>query len=446
MALDEMKWGTARPLFRIGNDRYVLNQNADVIDDFPKAARINQAIKGKEFEHIKGYRGIIDVNYKHLDKASTELIRTLTNSTALYMRPHFNFWKEYWMRCLNGFELNRLGPQIELPYQGVLRFREVPLEDDIPAESSGSFHFDGTTKVEKSGLSITGDATVEMWIKTPNNLSSDKNLFSATGGDVVWRVHIMSADKKIRFQTEESSVTHDLKSDIALTENTWYHIMIRRVSTNIKRIVINGVVHGAASDTFSANNITTIYIGEVMNAFDGLCQIMRFYSANIHDDFDYYMVEAIPSVYLAQMEIWWDFSQGNTDDLLYHYYESGVDNDGTVTGLEKYFKESFKDPGSETEALASYYVQSWFVQVELPDGTTWENPKVFNYGDLVDKEGNNLPATIPNAFVQYVNAMEDRETFATDFDNTSVTVGISRAGGANPPYDITMTIIGEVGE
>lgn len=435
--LDTLLWGTARPLFRIGNDRWVLNQPPSEQDDgFPKEIMLHESsLTGKLFEYLLGRRGIFTINFDMLDRASCEVLIDIFNSSSdKYMRPHFNFHKEYLIRCVNDLELERMG-KVNKPYKGTLIFETIALEPTIPDESSGSFHFDGTTKVAKAGLSITGDATVELWIRTPDTLDAEKKIFVAEG-DVTWRIFVL-ANKKIRFQTQEGESSHNLDSNATLTVNTWYHIMVRRVETDEKRIVINAEASGSAADTYAANNITSLYIGEVQDGFDGLIQIMRFYSTSISGDFDYYMIEAIPSAYVTEIEIWWDFSQGNTDDL-------SNSNDGVITGVELYYKESFKDPGIEKEALIGYHYQSWFVQVELPEATDWETPHVFNYEDLVDKEGASLPATIPNAFVEKVQAMEDRDTFPTAFDNVSVTIGISRAGGAKPPYDITMTIIGEL--
>ena len=145
MAVDKLLWGFSRPLFRIGTSRYVLNQPTSEHDEkFPKRIILNESsLTGYLNEHKIGNRGIFTLTYDMLDRPSSETLIDIFNSaSAIYMRPHFNFWKEYLIRCVNGWELDRMG-KVNKPYKGVLIFETIALENAIPDESSGSFNFDG---------------------------------------------------------------------------------------------------------------------------------------------------------------------------------------------------------------------------------------------------------------------------------------------------------------
>ena len=177
---DKLLWGNARPLFRVGTNRYVLNQPPANIDvKWPKEVVLNQSLRGKYFEHILGYRGVFVITWDYLDRASCELLKTIVDSTSLYMRPHFNFWKEYQVRAVNGFELDRFG-KVNQPYKGSLVFQTVELETDIPNESSGGMICNVNTKIEKS-ISLTDDISVEIWIKTPETIATAGNFIQLDG-------------------------------------------------------------------------------------------------------------------------------------------------------------------------------------------------------------------------------------------------------------------------
>jgi len=350
---DKLLWGSARPLFRIGTNRYVLNQPVSEHDiKFPKEIVLNQAITGKLYEHNLGHRGIFTVGYDLLDRPSTEVMKDILNSSSdIYMRPHFNFWKEYLIRCVNGFELDRFG-KANQPYKGTLSFETINLESTIPAESSGSFDFDGFTKIDynKGSSWITGDISVELWIKVRAFGGCDTylaHLIQTAIGYPTWYINLMTT-REIKFTTTDNDgKTHNLVTTNKLELDTWYHIIVKRVNTTHKYIAVNGEIWADENDTQVANDIKEAYLCYTVDGLDGLIQIFRVYNTNVNisGHAKNLMIEAIPSSYISALKLWWDFSQGNTDDL------SENNNDGVVTGTEQYQKESFPDKGYEINVL-----------------------------------------------------------------------------------------------
>lgn len=350
MAIDTLLWGNTRPRIRVGTSaqtngtNYVLNQPTikPVNIHFPKQIILNESVlDGTLTEHIIGRRGIFTCEYEYLDRPSCEYLIDIFNSSSdKYMRPNFNFWKEYKVRIVNTWELDEMGKSNQ-PYMGTLVFETISLESSIPSESSGSFSFNGSTKVADTALdsTLSGDMSVEMWIKTPSSFGSEKILFEGLSAGVDWTISIQS-DGTIRFRTDDGS-SSDLDSSNTLSVSTWYHLVVRRVNTDDKYIVVNGTQWETGSDSKAANAITGVELAATSNGFDGLAQILRVYNDNISSNFQDHMIEAMPSAVQANLKLWWDFSQGSANDL------SAEGNDGIVTGTTTYYEESFPDKGYE---------------------------------------------------------------------------------------------------
>lgn len=327
---DRLIWGNARPLFRIGSTRYVLNDPpANIRIIFDKKIILNESITGKLYEHVLGYRGRFAITWEYLDRPSTEaLINILNESPDIYMRPHFNFCKEYKVRPVRGFNLERFG-KIYQPYKGTIEFETIELEDEIPTESKGAFIFDGSTNINTSfSTQAWTNTSVEFWLKTPSSFSSQVILKLLSSGSTVFEVGITSAGK-IYISSEGST----LSASTACSTDTWYHVICKKANTSQRRIILDGEYVGADDDgSTSALNFDEFKLG---NSFTGDIQIARLYNVSLYQNFEKQMSEVIQ----ATPFLWWDFSQGNADDL------SGNGYDGTVTGTEAYSEESFPDRG-----------------------------------------------------------------------------------------------------
>jgi len=347
---DSLLWGSSRPRIRVGTSaqtngtNYVFNQPPAEIDIyFPKQIILNESVLNIYLnEHIIKRRGIFTFDYEVLDRPSCErLIDILNSSSDKYMRPCFNFWKEYKVRCVNEWELDRIGKSNQ-PYEGILKFETIAGEDAIPSESSGSFSFNGSTKVANTLAStLSGDCTVEMWIKTPSSFSSQEELFSMTSAGVVWTVSIKT-DGTIEFVTDDGSSDIYNNPNLELKVDTWHFLTIGRVNTHTKVVCIDGVCDGTI-DNKAANAITATTLGAAANAFSGYCQIYRIYNDDlVTGSFpDAHLIEAIDSSYEGNIKLWWDFSQGAGTDL------SAEGNDGDVMGTTTYAEESFPDKRNE---------------------------------------------------------------------------------------------------
>jgi len=346
---DESRYGTARPLFRILNDRYVLNDGCMVKCRFPKVPIVNRGVTGNEFEHIKGYRGFFELTFYKIDKPSQNLLETIIDVDAdsanpLYMRPHFNWHKELNVRCLNGLEFDELLERIDAGYKAVLQFTSIPLETSSNIRSYGSFYLGDQDYWTTGALTdnLTGDVSIEFWVRWQDPLGT-KAILYLTDVDppngVNWQIDTEGSGT-LSFITGPTGAGSHLVTDAGTFEvNKWYHIVCKRINTDDKYIYVNGVEVATASDLLGANNLNSLKIGHTTAAFDGHIQILRAYDSDI-DVVTYgqnLMIEAIPSAYITALKIWFDFSKGDATDL------SGNSNDGTLTGAENYYSESFPD-------------------------------------------------------------------------------------------------------
>lgn len=349
---DVLLMGTARPLFRYvsGSDvyRYVLNDKPTQIQiplPFPEEEILNRGVFSPYsiWKTSKGYRPNIIVAFDTLDRPSIEQFLTIAESgNSFYMRPHFNFYKEYEVVCLNARSaLQRIGI-VTQPYLGALYFTG---KENITTHSisQGALSLDGSTKVANTLAStLAGDCTVEMWIKTPVAFSVKEELFSMTSAGVNWTIYI-GTDGILDFITDDGS-EHSLKSLVAMETSSWYFIQIMRYSTDDKKTRIldskgNNISTNTNNDSKAANAITATTLAATSNGFSGCCQIYRIYNENTDTSNLAHSIEAIENDYQDDIKLWWDFSQGGATDL------SDEGNDGTVTGTETYSKESFPDNG-----------------------------------------------------------------------------------------------------
>lgn len=349
MATDKLIYGTTRPLLRIGNDRWVLNQPPSLHGiKFPKQVILNESWDGKLFEHVLGYRGTFTVNWDLLDRPSVEtLIDILNSSSDKYMRPHFNFWKEYKVRCANGFELDRFG-KVNQPYKGTLVFETIELENSIPLESSGSFYLGDEDFWTTGALTanLTGDVSVEFWVKWQDPFGTNAILYltdDAAPEGVTWQIDTEGSGTLSFISGPVGAMDHLVTPAGTFVVGEWYHVVCKRINTDDKYIYVNGILKASKSDGFGANNLDSLKIGHVTAGFDGHIQIVRAYDSDIDvvTYFKHLMIEDIPSAYLTPMKIWIDFSSGLGTDL------SGSDNDVTLTGDSNFAEYSFPDKGYE---------------------------------------------------------------------------------------------------
>jgi len=343
-------WGSARPLFRIGTNRYVLNQPVSEHGiKFPKQIVLNESWNGKLYEHNLGHRGIFTVGYDLLDRPSTEVMKDILNSSSdIYMRPHFNFWKEYLIRCVNGFELDRFG-KANQPYKGTLSFETINLESTIPAESSGCFYLGDNDYWTTGALTdnLIGDVSVEFWVRWQDPYGSKRIMYFTDidpPSGVNWQIDTETGGT-LAFITGPPAVGHHMATPAGtFLPNEWYHIVCKRINTDDKYIIVDGVEKASGSDLLAANNLNSLKIGETVTGFDGHIQTCRAYDQDI-TAYNNIAIEAIPSTYISNLKIWIDFSSGLGTDL------SGNSNDMTLKGNSNFKKESFPDKGYEINVL-----------------------------------------------------------------------------------------------
>jgi len=348
---DKLLMGTARPLLRYEsggvNYRYVLNDQPLQIEipiPFPEEEIINPGVFSPYtiWKTSKGFRLSCLVSYDWLERVSIETFLAIIESgNSFYLRPHFNFYKEYEVVCLNARSaLTRINT-VANPYKGALLFTGKENITTHPI-SQGAFNFDGSTKVANTlAATLNGDCSVEMWIKTPSAFSAQEELFSMASAGVTWTVSIKT-DGTIEFVTDDGSANTYNNPALELSVNTWHFLTIGRVNTDVKMVCIDGVCDGT-TDSKAANAITATTLGAAANAFSGQCQIYRIYNDDLVTGVfpDEHMIEMIDGTYEGNIKLWWDFSQGNATDL------SDEENDGTVTGTSAYSKESFPDTGAK---------------------------------------------------------------------------------------------------
>jgi len=348
---DKLLMGTARPLLRYEsggvNYRYVLNDQPLQIDiplPFPEEEILNRGVFSPYtiWKTSKGFRLSCLVSYDWLERVSIETFLAIIESgNSFYLRPHFNFYKEYEVVCLNARSaLTRINT-VANPYKGALLFTGKENITTHPI-SQGAFNFDGSTKVANTlAATLNGDCSVEMWIKTPSAFSAEEELFSMTSAGVAWTVSI-GTDGILDFITDDGS-ENSWKSLVAMKTDSWYFIQVMRYSTDVKKVRIldskgNTVsVNTGTGDGKAANAITATTLGAAANAFSGDCQVYRIYNENTDTANLAHSIEALDSGLEGNIKLWWDFSQGNATDL------SDEENDGTITGTSAYSKESFPD-------------------------------------------------------------------------------------------------------
>jgi len=337
--------GTARPLFRIGDERIVLNDSTSQTQipfPFQEKSITHEGCFSpcKIWKYSRGFRGIFNLVWEHLDRPSHEkLLEIIESNEYFYFRPHFNFFKEYEvvLNPQNPGTIDRIGT-VARQYKGnlVLVARETLASHP---KSYGAFSFNGSTKIDCTlAETLNGDCSVEMWIKTPRSFSSKEELFSISG-NVDWTVNI-TTDGALEFLTDDGTLHQQLTGYAVLTENSWHFVTVTRADTDSKKICVDGKCEGVR-DEKAANAITAVTLGASSDAFSKYCQIFRVYNEYTAKSWTsiLHSIEAIRENFVNSIKLWWDSSQGDFTDL------SGKGNDGTITGTENYSKESFPDNG-----------------------------------------------------------------------------------------------------
>ena len=157
------------------------------------------------------------------------------------------------------------------------------------SENGGYFDFDGTNDyVEISGdssLLLTGDCTIEFWVK-PHNVSSgtqglignDYPNFGYPNAFVIVLNHASATSKFALFNKPDSSTR--LCETSSLSNDVWYHIVFSRISSTITPYT-NGVAGTSGSSSssimlYGGSNYS--FIGKYWNGeFDGNIAVARVY-------------------------------------------------------------------------------------------------------------------------------------------------------------------------
>ena len=160
------------------------------------------------------------------------------------------------------------------------------------SENGGYFDFDGTNDFveisEDSSLLLTGDCTIEFWVK-PHNVSSgthglignDYPNFSYSNAFVIVLNHASATSKFALFNKPDSSTR--LCETSSLSNDVWYHIVFSRISNTITPYT-NGVAGTSGSSSSSirlyggAPGSNSSFIGKYWNGeFDGNIAVARVY-------------------------------------------------------------------------------------------------------------------------------------------------------------------------
>ena len=218
-----------------------------------------------------------------------------------------------------------------------------------------SLSFDGTNDYvdcgSDSSLDVgTSDFTACCWVKiVDKGESGHHDIIGKCAGSLIsntegWSVCHKWDDKKIHFETGETTGNEDVTSS-AISYDRWYHIaIVRNNSGNIKQIYIDGVLDG--EDTSHGGNTIddadrSFKIGNFDNRpLNGNVSDVVYYNTALTSS----QVKAIyngrepynhkEGVALSNLQAWWRMGDGLENHSGTTIYDMSVNsNNGTMTNM-----------------------------------------------------------------------------------------------------------------
>ena len=133
------------------------------------------------------------------------------------------------------------------------------------AQNTNALHFDGVDDVVStasniSALNITGNITIEAWIKISSNTSQYARIIGR--GDATYRTYGLwignpATQNRILWQIYGDGTPLNLMSATTLSLNTWYHIAVIRSTGGDAKIYINGVLDNSSTGNTVTPHSTT---------------------------------------------------------------------------------------------------------------------------------------------------------------------------------------------
>jgi len=204
-----------------------------------------------------------------------------------------------------------------------------------------SLDFDGTNDYVDLGnpseLQISGDMTIEMWLK-PANFSARRNPYAKAYGGEGTITQETTGILNYYYGTSGGNTTpyQGFGSVAALTLNQWNHIAVVRDLTNGQLYwYINGVLTNQVAATFGAatpsTNIATIAAGYVSNYAGQIDELRIWNSARSQAEIQSNMSSCCDCLANSALVGYWDFDDGTSSATLSDLTSNL--NHGTLTNM-----------------------------------------------------------------------------------------------------------------
>ena len=158
------------------------------------------------------------------------------------------------------------------------------------AQNTNALHFDGvddvvSTSSNISALNITGNITIEAWIKISSNTSQWSRIIGR--GDATNRTYGLwignpTFQNRILWQIYGDGPLPNLLSGTTLSLNTWYHIAVIRSTGGDAKMYINGVLDCSSTGNTGTPHSTTfptkIGYGDANVYFPGTIDEVRIWN------------------------------------------------------------------------------------------------------------------------------------------------------------------------
>jgi hypothetical protein len=156
--------------------------------------------------------------------------------------------------------------------------------------NTNALHFDGVDDVVStasniSALNITGNITIEAWIKISSNTSQYARIIGR--GDATYRTYGLwignpANQNRILWQIYGDGTPLNLMSATTLSLNTWYHIAVIRSTGGDAKMYINGVLDNSSTGNTVTPHSTTfptkIGYGDANVYFPGTIDDVRIWN------------------------------------------------------------------------------------------------------------------------------------------------------------------------
>ncbi len=205
-----------------------------------------------------------------------------------------------------------------------------------------SLDFDGVDDYVDLGnpaeLQITGDMTIEMWLK-PTDFSARRNPYAKAYGGEGTITQETNGTLSYYYGTAgtNSSPYQGFGSQVALTINEWNHIAIVRDLTNgILYWYINGILTASTAANYSAatKSGNSVYIGQgyVSNYTGQIGEVRVWKTARTATEIQNNINSCCDCINNSNLVGYWDFNDGPGSTTLSDLTTNGLD--GTLTNMD----------------------------------------------------------------------------------------------------------------